>query len=208
MTYPLDHIRNIANASAKFRHEEAFGLQVSTLTVEDQFNLKTSTSSKNSLVGERRIGDARSWVIPLRTAGIKPSPFPSYLVNYAGFAIMKLRHPDPSTNTDTFVHYNIKIGRLKEHSLRYEYILPSIQKEHRHFEHHTVISLNLLEPSQLPPNFSLAQIFGHGNVARSPKLDGIKDWVPPPDSGWRYYDDEMLEVLKSRYPDLADELKK
>jgi hypothetical protein len=28
---------------------------------------------------------------------------------------------------------------------------------------------------------------------------------PPTDSNWKYYDDEMLQVLKRQYPELVEE---
>jgi hypothetical protein len=192
---------------------EKLGFNFSTTSIEDRFPLDYPSTSKNSLVGVRRIGDSRSWIVPLHTNGVRPSPFPSYLIDYASFEI---RMGDNSM----FGHYLLCADVVKQHTLRYDYVLHDARNENSYFEDQTVIALHLLQPAFHPPNFDLARVFPRtppqvargvfnaqaGISHRKLQLTGVEGWEPPSDSGWRYYDDEMLELLKRRYPSLGAEL--
>jgi hypothetical protein len=80
------------------------GLQVLPATLEDGTNMKVDPTSKKTLLGERRLVDAQSWVISLNTSGITvSSPHPNYLIDYAAFKVLGFNDSEPSY----FNHYVI-----------------------------------------------------------------------------------------------------
>lgn len=184
------------------------GSKVNLVTLDDQSTPETkasTTAPRNILLGERRVGDRQSWVMPLRTTEIKPSMLPSYLTDYAGFTVQISRSPPGAPQHP--VHYTIKASLIKQHALKYEYVLPSATTENCRFEDRIILALHLLDPKHLPPNFTLSQLWVvNGRRSMVPNLTALALWSPPEDSDWEYYDDEMLELLKRRYLSLRAEL--
>jgi hypothetical protein len=94
------------------------GLQIFHATLEDGTNIKVASTSKKTLLGRRRIGNARSWIIPLKTSDIRvTSPHPYYVLGYALFKVSNNRDCDSSY----FNQYSIVTNIVCELSLRHQY---------------------------------------------------------------------------------------
>jgi hypothetical protein len=210
--YPLTHLRYTDNAPYFLASYAALGFDIGLVRLDDQSASPPAAGPRKTLVGKRRIGDSRSWIVPLRTAGIRASRFPSHLVNFASFSVQHRSDPDYS-GRDTFVHYGVQAHLFKHHSLRHQYVLPSAPDEDRCFEDRTVLSLYLVEPRHLLSNFDLAQVWGDtGNRGLMAfdrdglNLEALEGWSLPADSGWKYYDYQMLETLQRCYLDYRAKL--
>jgi hypothetical protein len=208
VTYPLRHVDAFPNFTNFLRGWQQIGFEVAAMDLSDHCTIKPVRPHKRSLQGKRRVGDDKTWIIPLNTADIAPSPHPSHLLDYASFKINTLDN-DTSRwrgSERTFNHYKLHPEQIKHHSLRYSYILPSAEPENRRFEDLTVLMLHSLKPEHLPPGLNLTRVYGGGN-GPGPHLDALEGWKPPADSGWKYHDQDMLALLSVHYKDFAPGLK-
>ena len=70
------------------------------------------------------------------------------------------------------------------------------------------MNMRRLPKAQQPDRLSELFIRQGQYELADPRWDVIGDWTPPEGSGWVYHDDEMLEILKIKHPDLAAYLAK
>jgi hypothetical protein len=100
-------------------------------------------------------------------------------------------------------YYIIVTHAICELSLRHQYFFSNAVEDLRyHFRDRTIVEIFRLSVAQQPQQ--LAQAFTQAGLR--PNMAMVAGFMPPTDSTWRYYDKEMLEVLKGRYPELAEKL--
>jgi hypothetical protein len=203
ITYPLHHIENIPNLTEFLQGCQKMGFELAAMDLSDHHPIKTTESHKRSLQTKRRVGDERTWIVPLNTTDITPSPYPSHLLEYACFKVNTLDSMNRWNHYErTFNHYKLYAQQIKQHSLRYTYILAEAKYEIRRFQDLTVLMLHLLKPEHLPPGLDLTQIYSSVN-GLGPHLGALEGWKPAADSGWKYYDHDMLALLAVHYKDFV-----
>jgi hypothetical protein len=184
--YPLE--QSLLSVRLSDAHKESFYLQ------------HIVDISKMSLIRARRIGDEHSWVVPLNTNGVEPSTMPDYVIDFAAF--------DISVKSESFAHYDIQARSIKSFALKHQHVFPDVRDEKRRFEDRTIMGMRRLPKAQQPDRSSELFTQNPGYEINGPRWSIIEDWTPPEGSGWVYYDDEMLEILKMKHPDLAAYLAK
>jgi len=197
-TLLLRHIKSIM--PSKLREWQSHGFKISACTVQDRIaslQPHRAVASKKRIVGLRRVGDERSWIISLNTDRLTPSPFPDYLIDFASFVV-----ESNASDSDMFGAYSLKVKLLKSPSLRFQYMLPEIKHERRYFEDRTILGMHLLPPTQQPQG--MRDWFHRTGILLAHGSRFIQTWTPPENAGWVYYDDEMLEMLKAKYPELMN----
>jgi hypothetical protein len=174
------------------------GIDIAPSTLQDALPPHARTDSTSTLLGIRLVGDKKSWVVPLKTDLVEPSPFPDLLVDYAGFEVTSSLKDEAETLLDPssppFNHYTIEVTVVKSLALRHQYVFPdkAYSEQHR-FRDRTILQLYTLGVARRPSGF--AHIFAQTN---RPNLRDIAGFVPS--DRWKYYDDEMLKMLDMRYP--------
>jgi hypothetical protein len=91
------------------------------MTLEDATKMELQSTSRKSLLGERRVGDAHSWIIPLNTSAIAvPPPHPNHLIDFAAFKVTTrdAMYSNPYVPKD-LNYYIIVTHAICELSLRY-----------------------------------------------------------------------------------------
>jgi hypothetical protein len=199
----LKHVKDIS--SERLQEWQWSGFDVAACTVQDRLATlvpQKAAGSKMRLVGPRHVSDERSWIISLNTNGLETSPFPDYLIDFASFSIKSW-----ASESYAFGRYELEACVLKSPSLRFQYILPNKTHERRHFEDSTIVGMYAL-PSDLQPQ-GLDALFSDHRPERGLLISGrrtIESWTPPDNAGWIYRDDEMLAMVKFKFPELTMEL--
>jgi hypothetical protein len=206
--FALTHIKTvIAAPSIDFQTWNTMGYDIGSLTAADQFPNFPLLTSQSSLQGERRIGDSKSWMIPLNTDGVTASPFPAHLIDYASFEVIIVQSSIHGPGNWS----QVKAQVVKDLSLKHEYIFADASHERRRLQDRTLLQIHLLPAAQRPAGFNQIYVPNPapnpaggtpvGNVLNLAVLNGFV----PPQTGWKYYDDDMLELLRLRYQELRDE---
>ncbi|KAF2822334.1 hypothetical protein CC86DRAFT_423406 [Ophiobolus disseminans] len=193
----LRHIKDFA--SPQLRNWQDKGFDVSSCTVQDHLallNPKDAVSSKMRIPGSHLVGDERSWIIPLSTHGLTPSPFPDYLIDLASFTVTS-----EALNSNRIRSYDLKTKLIKTASLKFQYFLENGEQERRFFKDRTVVGVHLLPPDRQPLNMN--SLFLSNALLQISKQESNRKWTPSENAGWIYHDDDMLEMLKLRYPEFA-----
>lgn len=190
--------------SSEWVDTESIGLDMSPLKRQDALDDR----ERNTLLSQRRVGDASTWVIALNTSEL-PSipPCPDYLVESATFRLTMQNGVMDSVRRGCFNHYDLDVSVVRDLLLKHQYILPyGIATElSLFFRNLTIVSLHRLPTAQQPQR--LAQIFtGRHMTLMSPDMAQIAEFTPPEWSNWKYHDDEMVRFLKKEYPELEHAL--
>jgi hypothetical protein len=137
---------------------KTMGFEITPLDFLDQPSPIFSHPTCGKLQGTRRIGDNKSWTIPLNTTDVMPSPRPYYVIDYASFNITTTFAFHGTLGSYMFNHYVLQFKLLADQSLQHQYVVPSAQYDimKRHFQDHTTVG------------------------------EQLAGWVPAVDSGWKY----------------------
>ena len=199
----IKHWEKVPEALARWTR---VGIDIAPFSLQDALPQRPGTDSTSSLLGNRLVGDRSSWVIPLNTDQVEPSPFPDLLIDYAGFKVTEFLEDETETLPDSpspqFNHYTIEMTVVESFVLRHQYIFADkAYPEQHHFRGRTIVQLYSLGAARRPSGF--AQIF---TQTKHSNLRAIAGFVPP--ESWKYYDDEMLKFLEARYPELSSRSQK
>ncbi|KAF2662079.1 hypothetical protein K491DRAFT_710488 [Lophiostoma macrostomum CBS 122681] len=134
--------------------------------------------------------------------GISPSSIPSYITDYAEFQLI------PNPGTTPFASYLFKTKLVECEALKYAYLclpkpgraLPKQLEIHaKRYRDLTLIGAMSLDLNDSPSDTQLQAntVQTLDNTYVWPMFEG---WEPP--SSWKYYDDEVLEILKQKWPEL------
>ncbi|KAI4934814.1 hypothetical protein J4E85_002674 [Alternaria conjuncta] len=198
----IKHWKHLPQELAKWMR---VGIDIAPCSLPDALLPHAKTDSTSTLLGNRLVGDKRSWVVSLNTDRIEPSPFPDLPIDYAGFEVTRFLNDETETLLDSpspqFNHYTIEMTVVESFALRYQYIFADkAYPEQHHFRGRTIVQLYALGAARRPSGF--AQIFAQTNHSN---LRAIAGFVPP--ESWKYYDDEMHKFLEARYPELSKQVR-
>jgi hypothetical protein len=198
-TYLLERIDTFATIC--WQAAENAGLEVFHMGLDEA--VETNALSKKRVLGARRIGDARTWMIRLDTSSTaNSSPYPNYLVDFATFEIaVGYRR----AIQDKFSHYCVYTRVIRQLSLRHQYVAHEIPDTlEKWLRDVAVMSLYRLPLAERPQE--LVHLFD-GSVIDGRFMASInKGFTPPPGSKWKYCDGEILKFLEEEYPELKQEL--
>lgn len=183
--------------------------RIAGLTEDDLDRKETAVlSSKMRLYGHRRIGDDRSWVIPLETAFLTPSRFPDHLIDYANCGVGTKTNAGSLGQQASRLYapgrYNIIKSVLQSPALRYEYInFKTDPWKTGYFRDRAILGMHLLPAVQQPTH--LADIFDahHRQHISHAGLKIVDEYQHPVNADWAYYDDAMVEFMKADDPAFA-----
>jgi hypothetical protein len=164
----------------------------------------------------RRVGDKHTWTIPLDVEGIEPSNKPLHRTTHAMFQIKPCSHPNEDTITSTVdaaqqipvipAHYKVDATILQTQCLKHRYITfkcdDNENVDHICEERYKNISYLQIESMEIGDRLP--------EYAAFQEVDLDKRWTDMPSypvpEYWRYYDDEVEAVLRSRFegPRMAD----
>lgn len=74
VTYLLRHIANFAGITTFLQGWQNAGFTIGAMDLTDHSTTQSQVPTKRSLLGERRVGDNKTWIVPLNTSDITPSP--------------------------------------------------------------------------------------------------------------------------------------
>ena len=191
----IKHWKNTPEALARWTR---VGIDIAPFSLQDALPQRPRTDSTSTLLGNRLVGDQRSWVVPLNTDRVEPSPFPDLLIDYAGFEVTRFLKDKTETLLDPssppFNHYTIEMTVVKSFALRHQYVSADTAYPEQHrFRDRAIVQLYALNAARRPSGF--AQILAQTD---HPNLRAIAGFVPP--DSWKYHDDEMIRMLEMRYP--------
>jgi hypothetical protein len=194
-TFMTKHVAYDASTVSMQEWKE-LGLKISPCSLLDHSESACS-KSKMRLTTPRHVSDSRSWIIPLNTDHIESSPFPDYLIDFGTFAL--------KVNRKTYSNYQVTASTLKSPALKYKYIRRDVSQEEKRFRDRTFIGIYCLPQEHRPARMN--EVYGQSmrSIANGPDMSKIAGWPPPNNAGWVYHDDEMLEILKAQFPDLAEQ---
>jgi hypothetical protein len=151
----------------------------------------------------RHVGDKHTWQVSLDLNGIVPSSTPSYITNFAEFQLK------PYPSTWPFSSYEVRVRLVECEALRFAYsclhdidtVPKRLRIDAKRYRDLSLMGAMSLDDDDRPPDTLINNYFGNRENYTEiwPMFGG---WDPP--SPWRYYDDEVLDILKQKWSGLLN----
>ena len=153
--------------------------------------------------GHRRMGDRHTWTIALNTDGIRQPTKSTIPITYASFRIIPESNPPPIEDNhgrlrDTPSYYYVLFNSVAAPCLKYEYLVdptdggnPACSIVARRYKEISFAQIEALEDVEKPPRW-----ISNGSTSLRHGWEKFGCEVPV---GWKWYDDEVDELLRSRW---------